>query len=109
MTGSRRVVALKFLSDVIQAQPGYWVVEAYLTSAGTVCESLRTPVIAWALERGSFQPYPITVDGIQQGNISILLPSGSVKCIRRDSGESITYSSHGKWLEAKYSYCEEKD
>ena len=101
MTIPRRGLTLKFLSDVIPAESGYFVVTSGPNKELTGYEALRTHVLAWALEKGTFQPYPVTLDGIAQGAFSILLPNGAVECIGRDEGQSLTYHTLSQWLEAE--------
>jgi len=80
------------LQEVIPATPGYFVLAPVHKEAGEV-EALLTPVVAWALERDTFQPYPISLDGLDVDAPAILRPDGKVDRLGRES-----FSCIADWL-----------
>lgn len=65
---------------VTPAVPGYFVISLMCNEDASQVEIFKNPVIAWALEHESFQPYPITIEGIDDDRPAILQPDGSVEC-----------------------------
>lgn len=70
--------SLKF-SHMIAANSGFAVLEALNGAAGQADSINASPVVAWALETGTFAPYPITLEGVQTENVAILRPDGKVE------------------------------
>lgn len=68
---------------VVPAAPGYSVVYR----DGDVIS--KDAVVAWGIERDSYQPYPITLYGVQLDSPCILHPDGRVDRLGLDSYESI--------------------
>lgn len=94
MSGTVRVLPAPItVQQVIPATPGYFALTPVSNEAETAFDALRSPIVAWALERDTFQPYPISLDGIDVDTPSILRPDGKVD---RLGGES--FSSVDEWL-----------
>lgn len=77
---------------VVHATPGYFVISPIVDS-GRVTRVFHAPVIAWAIEPETYQPYPITLDGIVEDDPVVLQPDGSVESLGRTS-----FSSIAEWL-----------
>lgn len=90
----RRVVAPVMVQQVVEANPGYFVLTPVENEEGTALEALQTPVVAWALERDTYQPYPITLNGIDILTPCILRPDGKV-----DRLDQETFASIAEWLQ----------
>jgi hypothetical protein len=93
MTVAKRSPAMRFVADIIPAQPDYFVLTLGSEDTPRV---VQAPVIAWALERGSFQPYPITLAGIDTSMPYILQPAGTVERCGTQ-----TYRSVRDWYDDK--------
>jgi len=83
-------------SQVIPAQPGYYVVSTLGGPDDFPTVVHRDPVIAWALKEGDQVPFPITVDGTQIGYSAIERPDGQV-----DSACSRWYPNAVAWLASR--------
>ncbi len=68
---------------VVPAAPGYFVVYR----DGDVIS--KDAVVAWGIDRDSYQPYPITLYGVQIDSPCILHPDGRVDRLGLESYESI--------------------
>ena len=77
---------------VVHATPGYFVISP-IVDASRITRVFQAPVIAWAIEPESYQPYPITLDGIVEDDPVVLQPNGSVESLGRTS-----YASIAEWL-----------
>lgn len=69
---------IKF-AHMIAAHPGFSVLEVPSEESASPDSVNANPVVAWALEAGSYAPYPITLEGVQIDNVAILRPDGKVE------------------------------
>jgi hypothetical protein len=82
------------VKEVIKADPGYFTLIPVDNEAGNKFEALHMPIVAWALERDTLQPYPITLAGLDVDTPSILRPDGKVERLGQQ-----TFSSVVEWLD----------
>jgi len=81
------------VQEVVKADPGYFILSPVENEEGTAVEALRTPVVAWALERDTYQPYPIGLGGLDVETPIVLRPDGKVDRLGQE-----TFPSIAEWL-----------
>jgi hypothetical protein len=64
--------------QTIPAHPGYYLLGTLLDDHGRPEGLDKEPIVAWAIEEGSYAPYPITCEGVETGNGPVLRPDGTV-------------------------------
>lgn len=65
-------------SYVIPAHPGFYVISVQPGRRDFPAAVFRLPIIAWAIEVGSYWPYPITPSGVETNYLPYECPSGPV-------------------------------
>jgi hypothetical protein len=95
MKGGRRNSPSYIPMQVIPAAPGYFVISPVYDSDKTqvFIDHMADPVIGWAIDRDSLQPYPITLNGVEENTPSILKPDGSIDRLGMES-----YASLANWI-----------
>ena len=96
MKGGQRNSPMTYISmQVIPAAPGYFVISPVFDTDKTdvFIDHMADPIIGWAVDRESFQPYPITLNGVDENTPSILKPDGSIDRLGMES-----YDSLDKWI-----------
>lgn len=92
MKGSRRNSPISYIPmQVIPAAPGYYVISPVYDADKTdaLIDHMADPVIGWAIDRDSLQPYPITLSGVQENTPDVLKPDGSIDRLGLESYDSI--------------------
>lgn len=92
MTSGRRNSSAPFMPmQALPAAPGFFVISPVFDPDKTdkLIDIHMQEVIGWALDRDSLQPYPITLEGVDEDMPSILKPSGKIDRLGLESYDSI--------------------
>lgn len=68
---------IKFVK-IESIEPGFYLLHPQDDDNGYPIRAHKTPIVGWAYEEDSLAPYPITLEGVQTDNVSILHPDGTV-------------------------------
>jgi hypothetical protein len=83
------------VAHCIPCQPGFFALE--LVYDDEKPSAYRNAIVAWALESGSFAPYPITLEGLIVEDVAILRPDGAV-----DLPCNAFYDNLQEWLDQSH-------
>ncbi|MBC3864361.1 hypothetical protein H8K32_19880 [Undibacterium jejuense] len=72
----RNGIEMVFFSEM-RADAGYYFLELEVND-GAIPRLVYHPIIGWALESGTYQQYPIILNGLVTEKIAILAPNGIV-------------------------------
>lgn len=84
---------MESIQFVTPSPPGFYVLTPLSREGGSIEGASRDPVIAWAIDRFG-TAFPVTFDGVQFINCSILAPDGEVT-----DPYGTTFSSVDDWVE----------
>lgn len=78
--------------QAVPAVPGHFVISPVcdIDKPHLINDYCLDEVLAWALDRDSLQPYPITLDGLDDNTPSILRPNGKIHRLGMESYDSIS-------------------